>query len=203
MYKRKDHFYKRAKAEGYHARSAYKLMEIDRRFRILKKGSRVIELGSWPGGWSKVISQAVGPRGSVIGIDLKSPEGAMPDNFHFIRGDAESAELADRLLPHAGNKVDLVLSDMSPRLSGVRVRDIEHSARLAGRVLHLCGIFLRKGGVVVVKLFKGEGVDDVTDQFKRSFARIERAEPAARRKGSSEFYLIAFGFEPPEVDIPD
>ena len=196
MYKRKDHYYKRAKAEGYSARSAYKLMEIDRRYRILKKGSNVLELGNWPGGWSKVISRAVGVEGSVVGVDLKSPEGAMSDNFRFIRGDVESEELIDQLHSHVGGKVDLILSDMSPSLSGIRVRDVEYSARLAGRVLHLCGIFLRKDGGVVVKLFKGEGIKDVTDQFKRAFKRIERVEPAARRKGSSEFYLIGFGFKP-------
>ena len=123
MYKRKDAFYKKAKQAGYRSRAAYKLRELSHSFGLLRPGQRVIDLGAWPGGWLQVAAELVGPQGRVIGIDLVPIAPLKTDNVTVIQGDATDPDQQRRLLSLLDGPADILLSDMAPKLSGVRERD--------------------------------------------------------------------------------
>ena len=191
-YTRKDHLYQKAKAEGYRSRAAYKLKEIQAAYKIIQNGSSVLDVGAWPGGWTQVALEYVGPRGSVVAIDLVALDPIDDQRVRLLRGDA--GDLAN-LLSDPGTRFDCVISDMSPKLTGIKEADQAGTvacAELAGR---MAMGFLKKGGNFVVKVFKGREVEGFVKAVKPMFNRLIRSELDSTRNSSNEFYVIGLGFK--------
>ena len=192
-YTRKDAFYKKAKQEGYRSRAAYKLLELNRAWRFLRSGSRVIDLGSWPGGWVQVAAKAVGPSGRVLGIDLVKLEPLPLANVTLVQGDATDPEQQQSLLSTLGRPADVILSDMAPKLSGVREADDTRVNALCQTALTCCDPLLKPGGVLCLKAFMNEGYQPFVAAVRSAFKTVKTSRPAATRKGSAEVYLLATG----------
>ena len=192
-YTRKDAFYKKAKQEGYRSRAAYKLLELNRAWRFLRAGNRVIDLGSWPGGWVQVAAQAVGPSGRVLGIDLVKLEPLPLANVTLAQGDAADPAQRQTLLAALGRPADVVLSDMAPKLSGVREADDAHVSVLCQTALTCCGPLLKPGGSLFLKTFMSAEYKPFVAALRTAFRTVKTSRPAATRKGSAEVYVLASG----------
>lgn len=192
-YTRKDAFYKKAKQEGYRSRAAYKLLELNRAWRFLRSGNRVIDLGSWPGGWVQVAAQAVGTSGRVLGIDLVRLDPLPLANVTLVQGDVTDPAQQQSLLSALGRPADVVLSDMAPKLSGVREADDARVAALCQTALVCCGPLLKPDGVLFLKAFMSEGYQPFVAALRSAFKTVKASRPAATRKGSAEVYLLATG----------
>lgn len=183
-----DRFVQGARAQGYRSRAAYKLLEIDRRFDLLRPGRRVLDLGSAPGGWVQV---AVARGCRVVGVDLQEVEPVA--GASLLQGDIFEAATIARLRELAGGPVEVVLSDLAAPATGQRTVDRLRAEALAEEVLALLPEVLAPGGSAVVKLLRGaEGA--VTAAARRRFARVKLIRPAASRPGSSESYLVGTGY---------
>ncbi len=194
-YNRKDHFYKKAKDVGFRSRAAFKLKEMSDKFGLLKPGMHVIDLGCAPGGWIQVIANAVGPFGKVVGVDLEPYEGSLERNAAFIQGDIHEERTRQMLLAALSRKVDLVVSDMAPHLSGIKFQDHYNSYELAEQAFQLCRLILKENGNFVVKIFPGEELELFKENLKEAFSQIKTFSPEATRKTSTEIYLIAKGYK--------
>ena len=194
MYKRKDAFYKKAKQAGYRSRAAYKLRELSRSFGLLRPGQRVIDLGAWPGGWLQVAAELVGPRGRVIGIDLVPIYPLKTGNVTVVRGDATDPDQQRRLLSLLDGPADILLSDMAPKLSGVRERDEAQAQELSRAAVACTTRLLRPGGSLLLKAFMDSGYPALLAALRASFATVKTTKPQATRRGSAETYIIASGF---------
>ena len=192
-YTRKDAFYKKARQEGYRSRAAYKLLELNRAWRFLRAGNRVIDLGSWPGGWVQVAAQAVGPSGRVLGIDLVKLEPLPLANVTLAQGDAADPAQRQTLLAGLGRPADVVLSDMAPKLSGVREADDAHVSVLCQTALTCCGPLLKPGGSLFLKTFMSAEYKPFVAALRTAFRTVKTSRPAATRKGSAEVYVLASG----------
>jgi 23S rRNA (uridine2552-2'-O)-methyltransferase len=193
VYRRKDSYYTRAKTAGYRSRAAYKLIELDKRFGLLHRGDRVVDLGAWPGGWLQVAAQRVGSNGVVVGIDLK-PIDALPPPVVCLRADLRVPETITAIRARCGGEADLVLSDMAPHLSGVRATDEARAHELAERAITVARELLRRGGRLVLKLFQDSDTESVLAQLRGQFERVSCTRPDATRNGSAEVYAVASGF---------
>lgn len=188
MYDRKDYFYKKAKREGKASRAAYKLLEIQKKFKIWKPGNTILDVGCAPGGWLQILSKEVGPKGLVIGIDRLPLKIQIPPNVVFIQKNIEEAEaILDK-------KFDCIVSDVSPDLSGIVFRDTYLSYELGLKVWELARKFLKKEGRLVLKTFPGRETKQLKIELQKSFEKISLFVPQATRKTSSEVYLIALNF---------
>ena len=188
-----DPFVQRAKAEGYRSRAVYKLMEIDDKDRLIKKGMVVIELGAAPGSWSQIIKTRVGPAGRVIAIDLL--EIVPMAGVEFIQADfSDEATLADLDQRLNGQPVGLVLSDMAPNLSGIDSADQAASLYLCELALDFAKAHLKAGGAFACKVFQGEGFEQYLKDVRAAFASVAISKPKASRARSSEVYLVAKNF---------
>ena len=186
----KDEFVKRSRREGYRSRAAYKLLEIQEKEGMLRPGQVVVDLGAAPGGWSQVAVGLVGNTGAVIGIDIL-PIDPIP-GVAFIQGDfREDAALRDLEAVLDGRKVDLVISDMAPNVSGVAAVDQPRAMYLCELALEFCTRHLRPGGGFVCKVFHGEGFDAWMREVKSAFGRAVTRKPKASRAKSREVYLVA------------
>lgn len=194
MYKRKDAFYKKAKQAGYRSRAAYKLLELSHSFGLLRPGQRVIDLGAWPGGWLQVAAELVGPRGRVIGIDLVPIDPLKTGNVTLVRGDATDPDQQRRLLSLLDGPADILLSDMAPKLSGVRERDEAQAQELSRAAVGCTTRLLRPGGTLLLKAFMDSGYPALLAALRAGFATVKTTKPQATRKGSAETYIIASGF---------
>lgn len=192
--KKKEHFYKEAKRVGYRARSAFKLKQIQKKFKIIQKGNIVIDLGAAPGGWSQVAKELVGEKGTVIGIDI-SP--IKPINgITFLQGDLTEDSTIHKIRKLVGgNKVDVILSDVSPDISGNYSVDHARSIYLCEHSLKLAEILLKPGGNFVCKAFAGEDLQDFIQKTSQRFKMIKQFSPPASRKSSSEIYIVALSFK--------
>jgi 23S rRNA (uridine2552-2'-O)-methyltransferase len=199
---RHDYYYRKAKQLDYRSRASFKLIQIDDRFNILRKGKVVVDLGAAPGGWLQVAAERVGGEGRVIGVDLQpiAPiEGAMVET---ILGDVRRQETVDRLLYMTGGKVDIVLSDMSPNISGQYAMDHARSIELCEHALAFARKTLVPGGCLVIKVFEGDMMKDLIKQVKVSFSDVRLHAPKASRSSSSEIYVIARDFKGDAGPIP-
>ena len=192
-YQRKDAFYARAKEAGYRSRAAYKLLELGRRYQLIRRGDRVVDLGAWPGGWLQVAAELSGPLGRVVGVDLQ-PIQPLPPPVTTIAGDACDSAIQDAVRERCGGRIDVVLSDMAPKLSGIRDRDIAQAAALAEAALAIAERLLTPGGRLLIKLFTAPETDAVVAAARRRFASVKLTRPEATRKGSAEMYLVCSGF---------
>lgn len=187
-----DTYVKRAKAEGFRSRAAFKLQQIDAKDHLLRPGSVVVDLGATPGGWSQIAAAAVGPSGKVIAVDLLEMEPLR--GVDFIHGDfGDDAILAEVTRRLAGRSVDLVLSDMAPNLSGIAAVDQAGVAGLAELALDFALRFLSPRGVLLVKVFHGVGFDALLKQMRQAFTDVSVRKPDASRDRSPETYLLARG----------
>ncbi len=192
--RKRDIFYREAKKRGYRARSAFKLIDIQKRFKVIRKGDIVLDLGAAPGSWCQVTSEIVGSQGRVIGIDLVNIKPI--DGVTFIRGDVTEKSTKDRLRKILGEKkLDVVLSDLSPKLSGIKTLDHARSMWLAECAFGYAKDFLKRGGNFVCKVFEGEDLDKFRRNLRSFFSTVRCYNPRASRKYSSEIYIIAKTFK--------
>lgn len=195
IYQPKDAFYRKAKEEGYRSRAAYKLLELNRRFHLIRPGDRVVDLGAAPGGWLQVASQLAGKKGRVLGVDIQPIEPVAEENVLILQGDVTSEECQERIMELLGSRADCVLSDLSPRLSGIRYADVSRSSELVRSALQIASRLLRPGANFLVKTFVGEELNVLSLELKDYFRSLKRTRPESTRKGSSEIYLCAQGLQ--------
>ncbi len=195
--RRRDPYYRAAQQQGLRSRAAFKLAYLDRRFRLFRPGGRVLDLGAAPGGWSIVASQAVGARGRVVAVDPR-PIDPIP-GVEVVRARVGETGLVDRLGPEP---YDLVLSDLSPRISGAYATDHARSVDLVTQAWTLARRVLAPGGTFVAKMFDGDMVPSVLETIGRSCDRVRRTKPPASREASSEIYVVASGFHPDRARPP-
>jgi 23S rRNA (uridine2552-2'-O)-methyltransferase len=186
-----DHYFRRAKKEGFIARSVYKLEEIDRRVRLLRTGQRVLDLGCHPGSWLQYCARAVGKRGLVVGVDTRTISIKLPPQVHFIQADVFELLPAD--LCHISDEFDAVLSDLAPATTGIRSVDSSRSFTLFQRALTLADALLVPGGHFLGKIFQGPGFDEMVKELKSRFTKVKGIKPRATRSQSKEIYLVAMG----------
>jgi 23S rRNA (uridine2552-2'-O)-methyltransferase len=187
-----DPYVKRANAEGYRSRAAYKLQQIDARDKLLKPGMTVVDLGAAPGGWSQVASKRVGPTGRVIALDLL--EIAQVPGVTVICGDfGEDATLLALAQALEGSPVDLVLSDMAPNISGIASADQARAVGLAELAIDFASKHLKPHGNLLVKTFHGAGYEELVETLRRTFLQVYTRKPEASRSRSSEVYLLGKG----------
>jgi len=183
---------RRARDEGYRSRAAYKLIEINTRERLLSPGARVVDLGAAPGGWSQVAVAAAGAKGRVVAVDLL--EVAPIAGAALLRGDfldpAVQAQVAAAL---EGRKADVVLSDLSPNLSGIAPADQARAAELVRAALAFCKAQLKPGGALLAKVFQGEEFAALLRELKAAFREVRALKPSASRDESRETYLLCRG----------
>jgi 23S rRNA (uridine2552-2'-O)-methyltransferase len=189
--RRRDPYFRAAQREGLRSRAAFKLAYVDDRYRLLRPGARVLDLGAAPGGWSLVARDRVGPRGQVVAVDPRAIEPI--DGVDVVHGRVGDPKLAERL---RSERFDVVVSDMSPRISGAYGTDHARSVALVRDAFALARSVLAPGGAFVAKVFDGDMVGEVERELEGSFARVRRTKPPASREPSSEIYLVAVGFRP-------
>ncbi len=201
-YRRKDAYYQRAKSAGYRARSAYKLAELDDRFRLLRRGDRVVDLGAWPGGWMQVALDRVGADGHVVGVDLEpvTPLGGV--NTAVVTGDLRDPSTVDAVARAAGRPADVLLSDLAPKLSGIKATDEARCAELAAAALDALPMLLRPGGHLLMKAFMDPGHQELVSRLRECFDEVKATRPDATRRGSAELYLVGLGYRPPADSAP-
>jgi 23S rRNA (uridine2552-2'-O)-methyltransferase len=187
-----DPYVARAKKEGFRSRAAFKLIEIDDKYRLLKPGGRVVDLGAAPGGWSEIAAQRIGPSGRVIALDILDFK-PMTD-VEFLKLDFLDETAPDRLKDMLGGKADLVLSDMAANATGHRKTDHLRIMALAEAATHFAREVLDKGGSFLCKVLQGGTEAVLLAELKRDFETVKHVKPPASRTDSAELYLLAKGF---------
>lgn len=180
-----DEWSQRAQAEGYRARSVYKLIELDERFRLLKSGMTVLDLGAAPGSWSQYASKKVGPKGKIIALDLTEIEPIAENVESFVQDITDLEEVGSILT----EPVDVILSDLAPSTSGIKDVDQWQSIELNQAVVAIAERSLKQGGTCVLKVFRGADFDDFLRDLKKRFT-VKTAQVKASRDRSREIYLI-------------
>jgi 23S rRNA (uridine2552-2'-O)-methyltransferase len=189
-----DPFVKQAQKEGYRARSAYKLLELNDKDRLIRPGMRILDLGSAPGGWSQVAGKLVGGQGHVLATDIL-PMDAL-ENVDFIQGDFTEDAIVQQVLAWLGGaKFDLILSDMAPNTTGIDSADAAKSIYLLELALDTARTTLKSHGNFAAKLFQGSGSDQYLKELRTHFDKVTVRKPAASRKESREVYLVAKDFK--------
>ena len=189
--KKKEHYYKMAKKEKYRSRASYKLLQLNKKFKIIKPRDYVVDLGAAPGGWSQVALDIIGDDGKVVSVDLQRIKPFDQTNFIQITGDFTEKETIDKIQNELGWNADVVLSDASPKLTGIR--DIDHlkSVELVENALNVADHVLKIDGNMIIKVFQGEEFQNLLKKFKKKFKTVKTAKPPSSKKGSMEMYLIA------------
>jgi len=190
----RDHYSKMAKSLGFRSRAAFKLIEIIERFNVIKEGQVVLDIGAYPGGWLQVASRATGPSGLVIGVDIRPIKKLGRPNVKTVVGDVCDESLHEELAKIVPDKVDVILSDASPKLTGVWTTDMAQHEHIIQCVIRLVNKLLKRGGVAVIKAFQGSELDDILSNLRRLFERVRIFKPKASRQRSREIYLICIGF---------
>jgi 23S rRNA (uridine2552-2'-O)-methyltransferase len=201
QYQRRDRFFKKAKQERFAARSIYKLEEIDRRHHVIKKGARVVDLGCAPGSWLQYLATAVGPSGRVLGYDIEPVSVSAGPHVQTRVIDVDTltpGAIRRELAAMIGGgedpvRVDALLSDMAPKLSGIRDADQARSVHLADCAFQLARALLVEGGVFVAKVFQGRDTDELVGRVKKAFEEVRILKPEATRAGSREVFIVAKG----------
>ncbi|HLM39297.1 MAG TPA: RlmE family RNA methyltransferase, partial [Microvirga sp.] len=187
-----DPYVARAKREGYRSRAAFKLLEIDEKFHILKPGQKIVDLGAAPGGWSQIAASKVGPKGRIVGIDLL-PVDPMA-GVEFIQLDFLDESAPGKLMEMLGGPADLVMSDMAANTTGHKKTDHLRIIGLAEAAIYFAREILAPGGAFVAKVFQGGTENQLLSDLKRDFAVVRHVKPSASRADSAELYVLATGF---------
>ncbi len=193
MYNRKDSYYLKAKKEGYKSRAAYKLLELNQKYRLVRKGQKVLDLGAAPGGWCQVALELVGAAGSVTAIDLEEIAGINNPNFTFIHGNMLDQSVADRMAELTPGGYDLILSDMAPKTTGIKIKDHADSMELVRMASLMADRSLKKGGSFLFKVFDGEDRPAFVKELEKKYKQVRAIRPDATRKNSFEMYVVATG----------
>ena len=189
-----DPFVRQARQEGYRSRAAFKLKELCQQDRLIRPGMIVVDLGAAPGGWAQVAADRVGPKGRVIAVDML--EMAPVPGVEFLQGDFREEATLERLEAALGGvRVDLVISDMAPNISGISMVDQARGMHLAELALEFAHKWLKPGGSLLVKTFQGEGYPELREVLRQSFSQVLTRKPLASRSRSSEIYLLAKGLK--------
>ncbi len=189
-YNPKDKYFKKAKEEGFAARSVFKLEEIDHKFKIVRLGQTVLDLGASPGSWSQYCSKKIGEKGRILGVDLTLVKVKLP-NATFIQADLRDIKLAEIFHEHGFvPPFDLVLSDMAPNTTGIKLTDQMRSLELCEIALNVARQFLKPGGDFVCKLFHSDDFGKIRDEIKKTFSRVEAIRPDSTRRISKEIFLV-------------
>jgi 23S rRNA (uridine2552-2'-O)-methyltransferase len=187
-FNRKDRFFHKAKAEGFLARSAYKLDELQKKYRLIKPGDLVLDLGAAPGAWSQIAVKIVGSQGRVIGLDLKAIDFKAPNaKFYVMNAFQFDPEILEN------RPVNCLLSDMAHNTTGIRNVDQARSFELCEQVLNIADQFLVPKGHCVMKLFEGPDAEQIAKRMQKTFEKVHRFKPEAVRKGSFETYFVGLG----------
>lgn len=189
-----DPYVKEAKRLGLRSRAAFKLMEIQKKDRLIKPAMVVVDLGAAPGGWSQFAAEIVGSHGRVIASDILAMDSLA--DVEFVQGDFTEEAVFNQLLDLVGDKkADLVISDMAPNMSGMQAVDQPRSMYLAELALDMAREVLRPGGAIVFKVFQGEGFDQLLGEMRSDFGKVVTRKPSSSRSRSREVYLVAKSFE--------
>lgn len=189
---KKDYYYRKAKKERYRSRAAFKLKQLNEKFRIVKKGGTVLDLGAAPGGWMQVLREIVADEGLVLGVDLDDIRPFKFENIKAIKGDFTKDEVAGEIKKII-DSADAVVSDASPDISGVWDVDHFRSVELSRSALSIARDILKPGGNFLVKVFQGGETEDFFREVKGTFSYTKRTKPRASRDQSSEIYIVAKG----------
>ena len=192
---RRDQYRKLAKQQGYRSRAAFKLLQLNKSYKIIKNSDKVVEFGCAPGGWIQVATQLVGPSGFVLGLDLKEINPLA--GASFIKGSIDDPLLTQILLQTIGpnDKFDVVLSDMSPNVSGIWEIDHERQISLTRHALHVSIRILERRGNAIYKIFQGVSTRSFVNELAEHFVLVKPSKPPASRQESSELYVICLGFK--------
>ncbi len=189
-----DPYVKQAQLDGYRSRSAYKLIELNEKDRLIKPGMRILDLGSAPGGWSQVAGKLVGRKGRVLATDILPMDPI--DNVDFVQGDFNDDAVVAQLLEWLeGGKFDLIISDIAPNLSGIDSADQAGSMYFLELALDTVRKTLKTGATFAAKMFQGSGSDEYVKELRKSFEKVLIRKPAASRAQSREVYIVAKGFK--------
>ncbi len=196
MAQKPDYYWQKSKDEGYPARSVFKLQEIQQKYRVVRPGTRVLDLGASPGSWSLWLLDTLAGAGSVMGVDLNEPDAKLlaRKNYRFLQGDFTTEPVSGSII--SAGPFDLVVSDAAPSTTGNRTRDTARSAEIARTVLAFCARSLTPGGNCVLKIFQGGEEREVLESMRRLFGTARAFKPKASRSESMETYFIGLGFTP-------
>jgi 23S rRNA (uridine2552-2'-O)-methyltransferase len=188
-----DPYVKQAQKDGYRSRASYKLLEVQEKYKLIRPGMTVVDLGAAPGGWSQVTSRLIGGQGRLIASDILEMD-SIPD-VTFIQGDFTQDEVLAQILDAVGNsQVDLVISDMAPNMSGTPAVDMPKAMFLCELALDLAARILKPGGNFVIKVFQGEGFDAYVKDARQKFDKVQMIKPDSSRGSSREQYMLAWGY---------
>ena len=191
-----DPYVKQAQKDGYRSRASYKLLEVQEKYKLIRPGMSVVDLGAAPGGWSQVTSRLIGGQGRLIASDILEMD-SIPD-VTFIQGDFTQDEVLAQILEAVGNsQVDLVISDMAPNMSGTPEVDMPKAMFLCELALDLAARILKPGGNFVIKVFQGEGFDAYVKDARQKFDKVQMIKPDSSRGSSREQYMLAWGYRRP------
>ncbi|MEK6977559.1 MAG: RlmE family RNA methyltransferase [Candidatus Hydrothermarchaeota archaeon] len=193
--KKQEYYYRKAKAEAYRSRAAYKLLQLNKKFGLIREGDRVLDLGAAPGGWMQVAGEAVGPKGLVVGVDLQGMEPFPGENIIAIRGDFTTPGTLEEIRRRIA-QADVVISDASPDISGVWEIDHVRSIELCRTALAMARGILKPGGNFLAKVFQGAEVEVLLKEVKAAFTYVKMTKPQASRSQSAEMYIVAKGKRP-------
>lgn len=189
-YNRKDYYFHKAKEDNFAARSIYKLEEIDAKFRLIKPGNKILDLGAAPGSWSQYAAKKVGVKGRVLGIDLQPIKITLP-NAAFIEADIHDIQWEEVFAEYEiAPPFDLVISDMAPRTTGIKITDQARSMELCEMALNVALQYLKPGGHFIVKFFHSEDFEALRNLIRKNFGKCEILRPKSTRKESKEIFLI-------------
>ena len=188
-----DPYVKQAQKDGYRSRASYKLLEVQEKYKLIRPGMSVVDLGAAPGGWSQVTSRLIGGEGRLIASDILEMD-SIPD-VTFIQGDFTEDKVLAQILEAVGNsQVDLVISDMAPNMSGTPEVDMPKAMFLCELALDLAARILKQGGNFVIKVFQGEGFDAYVKDARQKFDKVQMIKPDSSRGSSREQYMLAWGY---------
>ena len=193
-YRPKDSYHRRARAAGYRARSAYKLIELADRFRLLRRGDHVVDLGAWPGGWLQVAVERIGADGRAVGVDVVPIDPLPAANVDSMSGDVRDPAVVRAVRERLGRAADLVLSDLAPKLTGVAATDEARQSELGTAVLAALPDLLRPHGRLVMKVFMGPDQPALLARLQTLFDEVRTTRAEATRRGSAELYAVCTGY---------
>ena len=193
----KEHYYKLAKKQNYRSRASYKLKQLDEKYKLLKPHYNVIDLGAAPGGWSQVVCEVIGEEGTgmVVSVDLEYIKPIDHEAYIGVKGDFTTEEVQNTITEIIDGKADVILSDASPKLCGIKDIDNFRTFDLATAVMNISDNLLKKDGNLIMKAFQGEAYQELISQIKKKFRTVKTTKPNSSRKRSSEMYIIARGFK--------
>ena len=187
---KRDPFFKQSKVQGYRSRSAFKLIEMNNKFKFIKKNINLLDLGSCPGGWSQVVQKKI-TKGKILAVDIKNMEKI--NNVNFINGDFRKAEIFNKIILYFNNKLDVVISDMAENTSGNKSLDSYRTGQLCLDAMNLAVKTLSNEGVFLSKIFMGSIYNEINKKAKNHFKKVIKYKPLSSKKESNEIYIFCKG----------